>query len=164
MFTLALRRSALAIFAVAAMGAALPAFAGGYNDPQVIFTDDYGQNGVAVTQRHHRPEVLPDFQPQDLREDYGLLSQRDIVRQLRRQGYGKVQEISLSGSQYRVVAIRNNGALVRLMVDGETGEILSERRVGWVRNSQVREPLYPVAPRPRPRSGFSIEFGFGEIR
>ncbi len=160
MFTSALRRSAFAIFAVAAMGAAVPAFAGGNNDPQVIFADDYGQNGVAIPQRRHRPEV----QPQDLREDYGLLSPRDIVRQLRRQGYGKVQEISLRGSEYRVVAIRNNGALVRLMVDGETGEILSERRVGWVRNSQVREPLYPVAPRPRPRSGFSIQFGFGDIR
>ena len=159
MSTSALHRSALVIFAVAAMGAAVPAFAGGYNDPQVIFAEDLGQGGAAIPQRQHRVEVLPN-----LREDYGLLSQRDIVRQLRRQGYGKVQEISLRGSEYRVVAIRNNGALVRLMVDGETGEILSERRVGWVRNSQVREPLYPVAPRPRPRSGFSIQFGFGDIR
>ena len=162
MFTSAMHRSALAIFAIATMGAAAPAFAGGYNDPQVIFADEYGQNGVTVPQRRHRPEVLPDFQPQDLQQDYGLLSQRDIVRQLRRQGYGKVQEISLRGSEYRVVAIRNNGALVRLMVDGETGEILSERRVGWVRNSQIREPLYPNAP--RPRSGFSIQFGFGDSR
>lgn len=162
MFTSVLRRSAFAIFAIAAMGAAAPAFAGGYNDPQVIFADDYGQNGIAIPQRHHRPEVLPDFQPQDLREDYGLLSPRDVVRQLRRQGYGKVQEISQRGADYRVIAIRNNGALVRLMVDGETGEILSERRVGWVRNSQIREPLYQNAPRPRP--GFSIQFGFGDSR
>ncbi len=162
MFTSVLRRSAPAIVAVAALGAAAPAFAGGYNDPQVIFADDYGQNGVTVPQRRHRPEVLPDFQPQDLQQDYGLLSPRDIVRQLRRQGYGKVQEISQRGADYRVIAIRNNGALVRLMVDGETGEILSERRVGWVRNSQIREPNYPVRQHPRP--GFSIQFGFGNIR
>lgn len=162
MSTSALRRSALAIFAVAAMGAATPAFAGGYNDPQVIFADDYGQNGVAIPQRHHLPEALPDFQPQEVQPDYGLLSPREIMRQLRHQGYGKVQEITQRGTEYRVVAVRYNGALVKLTVDGETGEILSERRVGWVRNSQIREPAYPV--RPHPRSGFSIQFGFGNIR
>lgn len=160
MFTSLLRKSAIALIAVSVLGASAPAFAGGYDDPQVIFAEDYGNNG--------RVMPLPDYEMRNpqfadpQRQDYGMMSPREIMRQLRHQGYGKVQEITQRGSNYRVVAVRHNGALVKLTVDGETGEILSERRVGWVRNSQIREPLYPVAPRPRP--GFSIQFGFGDIR
>lgn len=161
MFASFMRKSAIALLAVSALGASAPAFAGGYNDPQVILAENYGDNGRVIRQ--------PDYQRRDFqqeeelqRQDFGLMSPREIMRQLRHQGYGKVREITQRGSEYRVVAVRHNGALVKLVVDGETGEILSERRVGWVRNSQIREPVYPVQPHRRP--GFSIQFGFGDIR
>ena len=77
---------------------------------------------------------------------------------MRRQGYGSVQEIALRGDEYRVVAVRNNGALVRLRLDAYSGEILSVRRIGW-----VGAPVRPL-PRRHAEPGFAIEFGWGSDR
>ena len=88
-------------------------------------------------------------------EDYDVIPTRKIIRQLRRQGYGQVQEIALRGDTYRILAVRNNGAMVKLRLDAFTGEILTVKRVGWV-SAPVRE-----VPRRHVEPGVTIEFGWG---
>jgi uncharacterized membrane protein YkoI len=144
-----LRNAVLALGAVAAVVTASPSIAGGrYAEDEVIYADEVIRDG--------RPQVrhAPDWEDQS---DY--ISSRQISRQLRRSGYGSVREISLRGDEYRVIAVRNNGALVRLRLDAYSGEILSARRIGWVGGS--------VRPLPRHREyepGYTIQFGFGSDR
>ena len=149
MLTSLLRQSATAIVAITMFGAASPAFAGGYQDPQVI----YAENG----DDYSAPQQ--DYQQDEQQDEYSLLSPREILSGLRHQGYGRVQEISLRGDQYRVVAIRHNGAVVRLKIDGQSGEILSECRIGWVRNTGYQNHV-----RPYRNQGLTIQFGYSTIR
>ena len=72
---------------------------------------------------------------------------------LRNQGYVQVTEISLRGDQYRVIAVRRNGAIVKLRLDAYEGNILSVRRVGWA-------PRRDFHPRRQIKPGLTIEFGF----
>jgi hypothetical protein len=148
-----LRNAIFAVGAAAAVLTASPSIAGGrYVEDEVIYADD----GIRRDWREVRPDVrhTPGWEDE---ADY--LSTRQITRQLRRSGYGSVREIALRGDQYRVIAVRNNGALVRLRLDAYSGEILSVRRIGWV-GSTVR----PV-PRYREREpGVSIEFGWSSDR
>ena len=141
-----LRKSALALVAFAGI-AATPAFAGGFSvDTEVIYAD---QDYSPVPPRPMPPQfVEPQWQ-----SDVDFLSPRQVSRLLRHQGYGQVTDISMRGDQYRVIAIRNNGALVQLLVDAETGDVLSARRVGWA----------PRHERPA-RPGVSIEFGWDSNR
>ncbi len=143
-----LRKLALVTVTLSALAGATPAVAGGYDDEDVIFADQ--QEGFVEYDRH-RPQV----RPQHVIEDYDVIPARRIVRQLRRQGYGQVQEISLRGDTYRIMAVRNNGAYFKLRVDAYSGEILTAKRVGWVGS--------PVRPYPRRNSdsGVTIEFGWG---
>lgn len=150
-----LRKSALALVAVAGL-AATPALANGWSvDSEVIYADDgFGQ----PQQRHLRPlppryvEPQPYVQ-QDWQQDDEFMSPRQISRMLRHQGYGQVAEISLRGDEYRVVALRRNGAVVKLNIDAESGEILSVRRVGWAPRHDMRQG-----------SGLTIEFGWDSRR
>lgn len=144
-----LRNAILGLGAVAAVVTASPSLAGGFNaQDEVIYADELIRNDW----REHRPEVR---QHPRWVEEQEYLSARQISRQLRRSGYGSVREIALRGDQYRVVAVRNNGALVRLRLDAYSGEILSVRRIGWV-GSTVRP-----APHYRERDpGYSIQFGW----
>jgi uncharacterized membrane protein YkoI len=148
-----LRNAVLALGAVAAVVTASPSIAGGrYAEDEVIYADEVIRGDI----RDGRPQVrhAPDWEDQS---DY--ISSRQISRQLRRSGYGSVREISLRGDEYRVIAVRNNGALVRLRLDAYSGEILSARRIGWVGGS--------VRPLPRHREyepGYTIQFGFGSDR
>lgn len=144
-----LRNAILGLGAVAVIVTASPSVAGGYSaQDEVIYADE-------VTSRDWR-DVRPGVSkhPRWVEEEE-YLSARQISRQLRRSGYGSVREISLRGDEYRVVAVRNNGALVRLRLDAYSGEILSVRRIGWVGST--------VRPVPRPREyepGYSIQFGW----
>jgi hypothetical protein len=141
MFKSIIRKSALALAAVSTLAAA-PAFAGGLYDDGVIYAEQRVERRYVVEEDPYVEEVQ-------------ILSPRQVIRELRNQGYAKVREISLVGDNYRAVAIRRNGALDRLKVDGETGEVLSARRIGWVRSVVAREPVYRhVEP------GVSIQFGF----
>lgn len=144
-----LRRAVLGLGAVAAIVTASPSIAGGYNAlDEVIYADELVRNDW----RESRPVVRQH--PRWVEEEE-YLSARQIARQLRRSGYGSVREIALHGDQYRVMAVRNNGALVRLRLDAYSGEILSVRRIGWVGGS--------VSPVPRHRDyepGYSIQFGW----
>lgn len=146
-----LRNAVLALGAAAALFTASPSFAGGrYAEDEVIYADEV----VRHDWREDRPAVrhAPHWD-----EDGDYLSPRQISRQLRRSGYGSVREIVLRGEQYRVIAVRNNGALVRLRLDAYSGQILSVRRIGWVGST--------IRPVPRHREpGVSIEFGFGSDR
>ncbi len=143
-----LRKFALVTVALSALAGAAPAIAGGYDDEDVIYADQ--QDGGVVYDRH-RPLV----RPHPVYEDNDVIPARRIVRQLRRQGYGQVQEISLRGDTYRIMAVRNNGAYFKLRVDAYSGQILTAKRVGWVGS--------PVRPYPRRHSdsGVTIEFGWG---
>ncbi len=149
MFTSLLRQSAAALVTITMFGAASPALAGGYQDPQVI----YAENGddYSAPQRYYEQDEQQD--------EYSLLSPREILSGLRHQGYGSVREISLRGDEYRVVAVRNNGAVVRLKIDGQSGDILSERRIGWVRNTGYQNHV-----RPYRNQGLTIQFGYSAIR
>jgi hypothetical protein len=145
------RKTVLALGALATLAAASPSLAGGYIDADVIYAEGY-DNPEFRGDDHRRP-IIRHLPP--VVEDYDVLPARQIVRQLRRQGYGNVQQIALRGDTYRVVAVRNNGALVKLRVDAYSGEILSATRVGWV-SDRVR-PL----PRRHTDPGVTIEFGWG---
>ena len=144
-----LRNAILGFGAVAAVITASPSMAGGYIAQDEVI---YAEEVTSRDWRDVRPDVSRDPRWED-EQDY--LSARQISRQLRRSGYGSVREISLRGDEYRVVAVRNNGALVRLRLDAYSGEILSVRRIGWVGST--------VRPVPRHRDyepGYSIQFGW----
>jgi hypothetical protein len=143
-----LRKLALVTVALSAMIGATPAAAGGYDDQDVIYAE---QPERFVEYDRHRP--LVNSEP--VIEDYDVIPARHIVRQLRHQGYSKVQEISLRGDTYRIMAIRNNGGYFKLRVDAYSGEILTAQRVGWV-GGHVR-PM----PRRHIEPGVTIEFGWG---
>ena len=153
MFTSLLRQSAAALVTIAMFGAASPALAGGYQDPQVIYADD-GDDYSAPQQDYQQ-----DYQQEEQQDEYSLISPRKILSGLRHQGYGAVQEISLRGDEYRVVAVRHNGAVVRLKIDGQSGDILSECRIGWVRNTGYQKHV-----RPYRNQGLTIQFGYSTIR
>lgn len=151
MFKSFMRNSVLTLATVAGIAAAVPAAnSQEFGDPDVIYVD-----------REFRGEIRNEMR----RPHRDLLSERQIVRVLRDYGYRDIREISLRGDKYRVIAVRRNGAVVKLRVSAFSGNILSEVRVGWVR----RHPVYdgePHFPRPRPHggSGFSIEFGWDPYR
>lgn len=149
MFKSILRNSVLGLAAIAGIAASIPsAQAGGRGEPEVIYVEE-GQ-----VRRHWQ---------EDHRFYRDVLSEREVARALRHQGYRQVREISLRGDRYRVVAIRHNGAVVKLRVDAFSGQVLSQVRVGWVRTRPVAEPL-PFPHRPRHGSGVSIEFGWESPR
>jgi hypothetical protein len=151
-----LRNAILGLGAVAAVMTSSPSMAGGYNgEDEVIYAEESYRGDWRDGNRRPRPDVrpAPDY------EDFDLIPARQITRQLRRAGYGAVREIALRGDQYRVIAVRNNGALVKLRVDAYSGEILSVRRVGWVGGS-----VRPLPPRHRVEPGYTIQFGFGSDR
>ncbi len=144
-----LRKIALLTVALSALACATPSLAGGgYGDPDVIYADQFDG-------RPQYDDPRPHVRQMPVIEDYDVIPARQITRLLRRQGYGQLQEISLRGDTYRVVAIRNNGALVKLRVDAYSGEVLSAKRIGW-----VSAPVRPM-PRRHAEPGVTIEFGWG---
>ncbi len=149
MFNTLIRKSAIALAAGTLLLAVAPANAGGSDEPRVIMSED----GVIIDVRDTRRPVYDE----DYRHE--VLSQRQIVRALRHQGYPEVREIGFGHNAYRVVAIRHNGAVVRLKVSARDGRILSERRIGWVRSAPARIYERP-APRRHIEPGVSIEFGW----
>jgi uncharacterized membrane protein YkoI len=148
-----IRKSMLALVAVSGLVAA-PAFAGGYQDDNgVIFADqDYRQAGEFPRRPPHPPVIEYDWD-----QDQDFISPRQISRMLRHQGYVQVTEISLRGDQYRVIAVRRNGAIIKLRLDAYQGSVLSVRRVGWVQRQDFR-------PNRRIEPGLTIEFGFDSRR
>jgi hypothetical protein len=149
MFNTLIRKSAIAFAAGTLLFVAAPAIAGGWDEPRVIVSED----GIIINGRDTRRPVYDD----DYRHE--VLSQRQIVRALRHQGYPEVREIGFRHDTYRVVAIRHNGAVVKLKVSALDGRILSERRIGWVRSAPTRIYEHP-APRRHIQPGVSIEFGW----
>jgi hypothetical protein len=150
MFNTMFRKTAIAFAAATTLFTAAPALAGGWGEPEVIVTEE----GVIVDGRNTRHPVYEDVYAQE------ILSQRQIVRALRHQGYSRVREIGLRHDIYRVIAVRHNGAVVRLKVSALDGQVLSERRIGWVRSAPVRIYEHP-APRYRhAEPGVSIQFGW----
>ncbi len=152
MFNTMFRKTAIAVAAASTLLTAAPAFAGGWGEPEVIVTED----GLIVDGRdtRHRPVIVE--------EDYGydILSQRQIIRALRHQGYAQVREIGLRNETYRVVAVRHNGAVVKLRVSAIDGQVLSERRIGWVRSAPVRIYERPAPLYRHTEPGVSIQFGW----
>ena len=132
-----IRKSMLALVAISGLAAA-PALAGGYHDENgVIYAEQDYRDVREFPRRPPQPPVVQHHWDQD--EDF--ISPRQISRMLRRQGYVQVTDISLRGDQYRVTAVRRNGAIVRLRVDAYEGNVLSVRRVGW-----APAPGIPPAP------------------
>ena len=150
MFNAMVRKTAIAFAAATTLFTAAPAFAGGWGEPEVIVTED----GVIIGGRNTRN---PHYEGGNR---YDILSQRQIIRSLRHQGYAEVREIGFRHDIYRVIAVRHNGAVVKLKVSALNGQVLSERRIGWVRSAPVRIYEQP-APRYRhAEPGVSIEFGW----
>lgn len=148
-----IRKSMIALAALSCL-AAVPALANGFEDENgVIYADQDYQQVNDFPRRPPPPQVIGHNWDQD--EDF--ISPRQISRMLRHQGYVQITEISLRGDQYRVIAIRNNGAIVKLRLDAYEGNVLSVRRVGWA-------PRHEFRPRPHIEPGFSIEFGFDSRR
>lgn len=144
-----IRKSLIALVAVSGL-AAVPAFAGGYaDDTGMIYADPGYQDAREFPRRPPHPPVIEH----DWDQDQDFISPRQISRMLRHQGYVQVTEISLRGDQYRVIAVRRNGAIVKLRLDAYEGNVLSVRRVGWVQRQDFR-------PHRRNESGLTIEFGF----
>lgn len=150
MFNTLMRKSAIAFAAGTMLLAAAPAFAESWVESRVVVTED----GLIVDGRDTRRPIYEE----EYRHE--VLSQRQIIRALRHQGYPEVREIGFRHNTYRVVAIRHNGAVVKLKVSALDGSILSERRIGWVRSAPTRIYEHP-APRYRhAEPGVSIEFGW----
>lgn len=57
----------------------------------------------------------------------------DIGSMLTADGYGQVLSIRRAGDVWNVVAVRNNGAIHKLSISAESGEILERRKSGWTR-------------------------------
>lgn len=148
-----LRKSMLALVAVSGF-AVTPALAGGFQDPDGVIYADQDYQPVREFPRHPpQPPVMEDhWQQQD-----DFISPRQISRMLRQQGYVQVTEITLRGDQYRVIAVRRNGAIVKLRVDAYEGDVLSVRRVGWVQRQEFHGRRH-IEP------GLTIEFGFDSRR
>ncbi len=147
------RKSMIALVAISGL-AAVPALANGYPDEDgVIIADPDFQQVREFPRRPPPPPVIEHDWDQD--EDF--ISPRQISRILRNQGYVQVTEISLRGDQYRVTAVRRNGAIVRLRVDAYEGNVLSVRRVGWVQRQEFHGRRH-IEP------GLTIEFGFDSRR
>ena len=148
-----IRKSMIALVAMSAL-AAVPAFAGGHSDDTgMIYADPDFQDVREFPRRPPPPPVVEH----DWDQDQDFISPRQISRILRNQGYVRVTEISLRGDQYRVTAVRRNGAIVRLRVDAFEGNVLSVRRVGWVQRQDFRQHR-------RIEPGLTIEFGFDSRR
>jgi uncharacterized membrane protein YkoI len=148
-----IRKSMIALVAISGLAAA-PALAGGFDDANgVIYADQDYQQVREFPRRPPEPPVMD----QNWNQDEDFISPRQISRMLRHQGYVQVTEISLRGDQYRVIAVRRDGAIVRLRLDAYEGNVLSARNVGWAgrRDFHPRRPMEP---------GFSIEFGFDSRR
>jgi hypothetical protein len=144
------RKTCLALTAAATLLVAAPAFAGGWGEPEVIFT----QEEVIVDRRDNHYPIYEDD------NEYDVLSRHQIIRALRHQGYCEVREIGLRYNTYRVVAIRQNGAVVKLSVSAIDGSVLSERRIGWARSAPARIYQRPVPRYRHIEPGVSIEFGW----
>ena len=144
-----MRNTALALAAVIGL-AATPSLAGSYDaEPEVIYSDDgYG----LVRDMPVRP-LPPRHAEPEWQEENDFISPRQISNILRRQGYAQIAEISQRGDLYRVIAVRRNGALVKLKIDAFDGNILSARRVGWAPRHDMRQG-----------SGLTIEFGWDSRR
>ena len=119
----------------------------------MIFADPDYQQVREFPRRPPPPSVIEH----DWNQDEDFISPRQISRMLRNQGYVQVTEISLRGDQYRVTAVRRNGAIVRLRVDAYEGNVLSVRRVGWVQRQEFHGRRH-IEP------GLTIEFGFDSRR
>jgi uncharacterized membrane protein YkoI len=147
-----LRKSMFALAAISGLAAA-PALAGDRPDETGMFYngDDYQQ----VREFPRRPPP-PTFE-QNWNQDEDFISQREIAHMLRRQGYVQIADISLRGDQYRVTAVRRDGAVIRLRLDAYDGDVLSARPVGWA-------PRQDFHPHRHSESGLTIEFGFDRNR
>jgi hypothetical protein len=150
MFHSMFRKTAITFAAAATLLTAAPAVAGGWGEPEVIVTED----GVIIDGRNTRRPIYEDVYAQE------ILSQRQIVRELRHQGYSRIREISLRHDVYRVVAVRHNGAVVRLKVSALDGHVLSERRIGWVRSAPVRVYENHVPRYRHAEPSVSLQFGW----
>jgi uncharacterized membrane protein YkoI len=149
-----IRKSMIALVAVSGLAAA-PALANGYPDEDgVIFADREFQQVREFPRRPPHPPVVEH----DWNQDEDFISPRQISRMLRHQGYVQITEISLRGDQYRVIAIRRNGAIVKLRLDAYEGNVLSVRRVGWAPRREEFRPHRQIEP------GLTIEFGFDSRR
>ena len=150
MFKSLMRNSVFALAAVAGLAAAVPvANARDFGEPDIIYAEDARPGHRIDGRRVHRD----------------ILSQREVASVLRRSGYRDIREIDLMGDRYRVIAVRRNGAVVKLRVSARSGQILSEVRIGWVRHRPVDDD-FSFHPRPRhhDRGGVTIEFGWGAVR
>ncbi len=78
------------------------------------FDDRRGGRGEWRHERRHR--VLPAHV---------------IVRALYRQGFADVLAISRVRNDYVARAVRHNGKLMRLRVDGATGRVIARETLGW---------------------------------
>lgn len=112
----------------------------------------------------------------DGRYDDDVISERRLVRQLRRQGFVEIEDIDLRRDRYIVRAVRPNGALVRLAVDAYDGEILARERIGWAGDRGPRGPRadygrgrgpdprdFGRPPPPRDRDGIEFDLGGASV-
>ena len=152
MFKSFMRNSVFALAAVAGLAATAPsAIARDFAEAEIYFSD--GGRG------EHR-----GFEGgRSIHRD--ILSGREIARALRYQGYADIREMDMRGDRYRVIAVRRNGAVVKLRVNAFTGDIMSEVRVGWVGPRHIGD-RFPTGPRPHHGrgDGVIIEFGWSSIR
>lgn len=149
MFNAIIRKSVIAFAAASTLFVAAPAVAGGWDEPELLISEQ----DVFMDRRNTRHDYYDEVEQR-------VLSQHQIIRSLRHQGYAEVREIDFRRDTYRVVAIRHNGAVVKLKVSARDGRVISERRIGWVRSAPVRLYENRVPRRHQPQPGFSIEFGF----
>ncbi|WP_157944690.1 hypothetical protein [Mangrovicella endophytica] len=88
------------------------------------------------------------------RYDDDMLSERQVVRRLMREGFVSVDDIERRRDRYIVRAVRRNGALMRLAIDAYDGNVIARERIGW--RSGYGRRGYDDYHHHRPGFGFSI--------
>ncbi len=63
----------------------------------------------------------------------GEVAQDDLAQLLAGYGYAEIRQVKRFGETWRVVAVRNNGALHELTLSASDGAVMERRRVGWTR-------------------------------
>ncbi len=112
----------VSVFVLAAALSPLPAFA-----DEAPFSFAQEEAGEPVPDERSATVLRPqDPERQEL-------TLEEIAVLLSSEGYGEIRRASRSGDAWRIVAVRNNGAVHELTISAFDGVIFSRRKAGWTR-------------------------------
>jgi hypothetical protein len=114
----------------------------------------------------HRIFILNHTEPRHFERSFDddILSKHHIARLLYQHGYTQIRDIYLRFETYDIVAIRSNGAVIKLQVSAMNGDIFSQNRIDWVRARPVTSYHRPVSFYKHNEKELIIEFNWSSGR